>query len=361
MTNSTDNLLPGEQMTLGLLESQWNCIEQAKDRIAEEVDIKSEGLAGNFRKQTLAVSDFFRSDCDYQVALNRPCVLANANPLARLADQSEDGTISPSDLSTAVHLGLCTLSRHGSNHQNLFRVFLYPILLTYFTCIGSIFISQFVLEPFAEIYAEFGIALPMITDLVLTIGYFVRTYTITILMVLFGLPPLIWLINWIGHKKREPGMGRLDLWLATGRPTVARWLLHVSLLMDAGIAWSDSIQRASSLSGKSWVKRRAASHLRKLESDSLETGYFFFDQPRFRMADTAIVARESRGQITLLQQVATWYRDTSSNIIQWFVQLLIPLYVLFILLSVLALVFALLAPMIAILGGLTGGGPGGWM
>ena len=359
MTNSPDNLTRGD-LTPGLLESQWNCIANAQDRIADEVDIKSEGLGGNFRKQSLAVSAFFRGNCQYRDALNQPCVLAIANPLARLTQQT-GGEISPSDLSTAVHLGLCTLSRHGSNHRNLFRIFLYPILLTYFASIGAIFISHFVLGPFEQMYAEFGIMVPGITQFVLTTRYFIRIYTMVGLMVLFGLPPLIWLLNWIGHQNREPGMSRLDLMLATKRPTVARWLLHVSLLLEAGIGWGDSIQRASELSGKTWIKRRAAKHSNNLKSDSLETTKYFFGQPRFHMADTAIVTRQSLGQVTLLQQVATWYRDTSSNIIEWIVQLLIPMYVLLILFMIMVLVLSIFAPLFSIISGLTGGGLGGFM
>jgi len=363
MTDSPDNVIPND-LTPDLLNANWNVIEKAADRIADEVDIKSEGLGGNFRQQAIAVSNFFRSGGDYQRALNQPSVLAIANPLARLIDQSQDGEngeISPSDLSTAVHLGLCTLSRHGSNHRNLFRIFLYPIMLTYCVGLGCIFAAHFVLGPFEEMYAEFGIALPGLTKLMLTIGYFIRTYTVTILMVLFGLPPLLWLVNWIGHEKREPGMSRLDLLLATRRPTVARWLLHVSLLLDAGVSWSDSIQKASAVSGKLWIKRRAAAHAHNLESESLEPTYRFFGQTRFHMADTAVVAMHSRGQVTLLQQVATWYRDTSSNFIEWIVQLLIPLYVLAIFVSIMALVLSLLAPLFSIVSGLTGGGgPGGF-
>lgn len=359
MSDSLNNHVASD-LTPGLLKAKWDTIAKAAEQIADEVDIKSDGLGGNFRKQAAAVSHFFRSGGDYQKALNQPCVLAIATPLARLIDASEDGEISKSDLSTAVHLGLCTLARHGSNHRNLFRIFLYPIMLTYFAAIGSIFVSHFVINQFAEMYAEFGIALPVVTDWVLKLGYFIRTYTVTILMVLFGLPPLFWLINWFGHQNREPGMSRFDLMLATRRPTVARWLLHVSLLMDAGESWSESIQRASVASGKTWIKRRAAAHARNLESESLETSHSFFSQQRFCMADTAILAMHSRGQVTLLQQVATWYRDTSSNILEWIVQLLIPLYVFAILFSVCILLFSLLSPLIAIITGLTGGGPGGF-
>lgn len=81
------------------------------------------------------------------------------------------------------------------------------------------------------------------------------------------------------------------------------------------------------------------------------------------MADTAIAGMDSSGQVTLLQHVATWYRDTSSSILEWVVQLLIPLYIFAILLSVFILIISLFMPLFAIISGLTGGGggPGGFM
>lgn len=361
MNDRHDNLVSNGQ-TPDLLQQCWSDIAELADRIADEVDIKSEGLSGNFRKQTLAISNFFRSGCEYEKALNQSSVLAIANPLARLVQQSEDGKISPSDLSTAVHLGMCTLSRHGSDHRNLFRLFLYPILLTYFVGIGGIFAAHFLFSPFSEMYSEFGIALPRMTQLLLDGAYFVRTYTITLLLVLFGVPPLLWLFNWIGHEKREPGMSRLDQLLATRRPAVARWLLHVSLLIEAGVDWSESIQRASSLSGKKWIRRRAAKHAKRVESGSDDASWHFFCQRRFHMADTAVLAAVNDGAgVTLLQQVATWYRDTSSNIMEWIVQLLIPIYITAILVSIILVVFSLFAPLFSIISGLTGGGAGGIM
>ncbi|QEG20518.1 type II secretion system F family protein [Mariniblastus fucicola] len=362
MTTRPDNLIQGKmsiELPIGLLDAKWDQIAAAASRIADEVDIKSEGLSGSFRKQTLAISYFFRNRCDYHRALDLPCVLAIVNPLASLADKDQ---LSDADIATAVHIGLCTLSRHGSNHRNLLHVFLYPILLTYFVAIGAIFASHFVLVPFQQMYAEFGIALPWLTDSILFLGYLTRTYTSTILLVIFGLPPLLWLLNWIGHEQREPGMSRLDVMLARKRPTVARWLLHVSLLIEAGLTNDDAVEHASRFSGKRWINRLAATHNRAVESDSAVTPNEFFKLYKFSMADTALAAPRSRGKVTLMQQVATWYRDSSSSIIEWFVQLLIPFYVLAILVGFMIVIGSLLLPVFAVISGLTGGGgPGGFM
>jgi len=353
----TSNNHGANELPLDLLESQWDQIQKAGPRIADEVDIKSDGLSGNFRLQALAISQFFRGDADYEHALNHTGILAIANPLAQLARGNE---ISQSHIATATHLGFCTLSRHGSNHQNLSRIFLYPIMLSLFAIFGSVLVAFFIVPTFEQMYIEFGIAVPWVTTTFFYMGYLIRTYAIFIFVIVLGLPPLLWLINWVGHTKREPGLSRLDVLLSRERQAVSRWLLHTSLLIEAGLPNESAMQRASLLSGKRWVKQISAKRSRKPESESSIPDRHFFNHAKFCMADTALAAPRSRGQVTLLQQVATWYRDTSSGTIEWFVQLLTPLMIFFILFMILLFVMSLLSPLFSIVSGLTGGA-GGFM
>ena len=351
MTNTSKS--PDNDLPFGLLESKWPLIQSNGNRIADEIDIKSEGLSGNARKQAMLASDFFRSSASYESALNRPNVLVFANPLARLASGTE---ISQSHLSTAAHLGFCTLSRHGSNQRNLFRIFLYPILLTLFFVLGSVLAAFFLLTPFEQLFTEFGIAVPWITRTFFFLGYVVRTYVVSILVVVFGLPPLLWLFNWIGQSKRQLGMSRLDVMFSRKRAAASRWLLHLSLLIESGMPNETAMQKASLRSGKRWINRCLARH----DGSNQEAG--FFDQVNLRMADTAIVTPRSRAQVALLQQVATWYRDTSTGVIEWFVQLLTPLMIAMIFITFFLLIACMLMPLGGIISGLTGGGgPGGFM
>jgi len=358
MTDRPQNLI-AEELPLDLLKSNWDSIAQVAPQIANEIEIKSEGLSGNFYREALAASQFLFGDPDYEKALNQPCVLAILNPLARLASV---GPVTENEIAKAVSAGLCTLSRHGTTHRSLLRIFIYPILLTYFAAFASILVSHFILPYFEQMYAEFGIILPGMTQMFFILAYAIRTYTITILLVLLGLPPLLWLVNWIGHDKRPPGMSRLDVLLSRKRPSAARWLLHHSLLLEAGLSNDEAIGRASTISGKGWLRKRAAARSRQLSAETLEAKIRFFDRQKYRMADTAISMPRSRGKVALLQNVATWYRDSSSNYIEWLVQLLIPIYVGFILLMFAALILSLLFPIVAVLRGLMGGGmaPGGF-
>ena len=349
---------PANDLPIGFLESQWPLIQQAGSRIADEIDIKSDGLSGSFRKQSLAMSHFFRTGAPFERAVYQPCVLAVANPLARLANGNE---ISQSHIATASHLGFCTLSRHGSNQRSLFRIFLYPIMLVLFGTLGAVFVSFFILPTFEQMYTEFGIALPGMSRMFIFLGYVVRTYVVSIMMVVFGLPLLVWLMNWIGHEKRDPGLSRIDVLLSRKRPTVSRWLLHTSLLIEAGLPNEDALQMAASTSGKRWLTRLAAIRKHRLENNQPIQDNRFFNRDKLGMADTAFAMPRCRGQVTLLQQVATWYRDTSSGIIEWFAQLLTPLLLGFILITIFLLIISLFFPMFAIVSGLTaGGGPGGF-
>jgi type II secretory pathway component PulF len=273
------------------------------------------------------------------------------------------GPLTENEIAKAVSIGLCSLSRHGTTHRSLFRIFIYPILLTYFATLGCILISHFIVPYFEEMYVEFGVMVPRMTTFFFYVGHLFRTYTITILLILLGVPPLLWLINWIGHENRPPGMSRLDVMLSRKRSTTARWLFHLSLLLDAGLTKEDAIERAASISGKLWIKRKAVAFKNNID-DASNVNVRFFGGQKSRMADTAISMPRSRGQVALLRHVATWYRDSSSNLIEWLVQLLIPLYVFCILIGSLLLIVSLLSPILSVISALTGGGggaPGGFM
>ncbi len=314
MTHRPNNLtadeLPSGKLPLGVLETQWPLIEKVARDIADEVDIKSEGLSGNFSKQALAISNFFRDSPDYDRALNQSTVLAIANPLAQLAHKQE---ITKQQIAKAVNIGLCTLSRHGTTHRSLFRIFIYPIMLTYFLVFGAILIAHYIMPYFAEMYADFGIAVPSVTNMFINLFYTLRLYTSTILLVFLGLPPLLWLLNWIDHEKRPPGMTRLDVLLSRKRPSVSRWLLHFSLLIEAGLSKQAAIARASSISGKRWIRNKSKYWQSRSSGEFADSSHRFFERAKLRTADTAIEMPRSRGQLVLLQHVATWDRDSSSK------------------------------------------------
>lgn len=354
MTNPMVNAT--EPLPFDFLHSNWEAIRKSGTKIAEEVEIRSDGLSGIFQQQANSISDFFRFNGSFEDALDQPCVLAIANPLAKLVN--EDG-LSDSDIATGIYEGFCTLSRHGSNHRNLLRIFLYPIALALFAIFGSIFVSFFVMPPFEQLYADFGIMLPAVTSGVIAASRLIRMFTVTILMVVFGLPPLFWMINRIGRQQREPGMSRMDLLLARKRPTTARFLLHCSLLIEAGLEKEVAIHKAAIQSGKRWLIRRLRTHEKSSTSSKSEDYYSFFQTKKLRMADAALATPRSRGQVTAMQQVATWYRDSSSGIIEWWVQLLVPVFAALILLAIFIFILSLFMPLIAVISGLTGG-PGGF-
>ena len=126
-------------------------------------------------------------------------------------------------------------------------------------------------------------------------GRLIRAATLPLLIVLFGLPPLLWLLNLVGVDKRPPGVTHVDQWLTRKRTTSARWLLHVSLLLEAGLEKQESIALASQTTGKRWVRRLARRFEEGAdpmqESDNIvKEPTSFFGQRKFRMADTAISA-----------------------------------------------------------------------
>lgn len=338
-----------------LLQSGWGAIQSSRLLIADEIEFRSEGLSGNFLNQANFARDFFRFDCTLEQAFCQPCILAIANPLAQFA--RTEG-LSPCNISTAIYQGFCTLSRHGSNHRSLIRIFLTPLMMALFVIFGGIFLSHFVILPFEQMYAEFGIMLPRVTAAVLAFARFVRYSTSIVLPIVFAIPPLFWTLNRIGKSRREPGMSHFDLLLVRRRPTIARFLFHYTLLIESGLEKTTSIEKAAEATGKRWLWRRAKKIIGQDDKDSTNRRPFF-SKSKFATADTALSMPRSRGQVAVAQQVATWYRDSSSGILEWWIQLMTPMCAAFILIGICVVVISLFMPLIAVISGLTGG-PGGF-
>ena len=347
--------LTAEGLPLKLLQSQWAAIEDVASDIADEIEFKSEGLSDNFLKRAQYASDFFRGDCEYERALQQSTILAFVNPLAKIA--SEVSVLSKKDVASAVNSGLCTIGRHGVAHRGMFQILMYPIFLMYFVVLGAILSSHFIIPHFAEMYKEFGIAIPWMTSFFIGLGRLIRVITMPTLIVLFGLPPLLWVLNLLGVNKRPPGVTYLDQLLTRKRTTIARWLLHVSLLIEAGLEKGESISLASKVAGKRWLRNSAGRYEKGVEpllkGDVVEPARFF-GQQKYRMADTAIELPRSPGQVALLKQVATWYRDRTTSILLWWVQFLVPMIGFFVIVTVVLFVLSVFAPLLAIISGLTG-------
>ena len=71
MTDHPKNLVSGE-LPLDLLKSSWDSLMQVASQIADEIEIKSEGLSGNFYKEALAASNFFRGKPEYCLLYTSP-------------------------------------------------------------------------------------------------------------------------------------------------------------------------------------------------------------------------------------------------------------------------------------------------
>ena len=344
----------GDSIGSNLLASRWDKIHQIKNQIAEELDIKSEGIGGTLSKQVMAVCEFLRGPARYEGVISRPEVLAICNPLLDLPD---DHQITQHDIARATHEGLCTLARHGSATASLSRMLLYPFFLSVVTVFAAIFFSFYVIESFEEMYTEFGIALPRVTNLVLGTARLVRNYTVAIVLLTTGIPAFFYCLNWIGHKNREAGQSWLDVKLARKRTLAARFLFHVSLLLESGLPQPLAIETASAASGRNWLRRRA----KRGRSNQQQVASFFGGR-KFAVADNALLAEPVLVKIRLLRQVATWYRDSTSGISHWWIELFVAVYVWLMVAAIVIAVFSLFAPLFAIVGGLTGGGmPGGMM
>ena len=335
------------KVDMGLLSEHWSEVEKVRHDLADEMDARSLRVGSSLRRQMEYVSDFLRGQADCLKAAHRPDVLAFVMPLVRSIDQ---GKGSSDAVASSVHRGVCLLAQHGSGGRKLSRVLLLPFLLTIFSVVAFLFLSHWILPHFEQLFIDFGITLPMLTDAVLGLGRLLRRSTALIVGLASAILPVYLLINWLSRRRHPGGPGVFDRWLCGKRLTVSRWLFHASLLLEAGVG-AEGFALAGASSGSRWLARRS----KLIASDKPA-----FVGRRFAMAQAGIEMPQSSGKIAILRQVATWYRDNSGNFFDWWIQLFVSMYCWFVIAFFAFVIAALLLPLTRLISGLSGGGLGGF-
>ncbi len=137
------------------------------------------------------------------------------------------------------------------------------------------------------------------------------------------------------------------------RNTVASWVWHLSLLLDAGLSSGEAIRTAGEASGELWLRRKSRDWS---ESQAMGTTRRpFFVSRKLQLANYAVQLPRSDGQIALLQETATYYWDRNRSVGDWWINWLVAFIVMVVGASVGLIVVALFSPLLAIVSGLTGG------
>ena len=236
--------------------------------------------------------------------------------------------------------------------EYLISVMIYPLILTIVSGISVAILVTFVIPRFARIFSDMGQAIPLPTQIMLTISHLVRSYWWVglgiIALIYFGLK------IYTQHEERKVKWDRFKLkWIAIGdlikKVEVARFSRTLGTLLQSGVSILPALNLTKDISQNRVISRSIAyihDRLRegKAISRSLEETEVF--PP---LAVHMIGVGEETGRLDeMLIKVAETYEENVQNAIKRFVSLLEPLIILimgtvvgFIVISMLLAIFSI--------------------
>jgi general secretion pathway protein F len=236
--------------------------------------------------------------------------------------------------------------------EYLISVMIYPLILTIVSGISVAILVTFVIPRFAKIFSDMGQAIPVPTQIMLTISHLVRSYWWAglgiIVLIYLGLKV------YTRQEERKVRWDRFKLrWVAIGeiikKIEVARFSRTLGTLLQSGVSILPALNLTKEVSQNRVISRSIAYvHDRLREGKAIsrsleETGVF---PP---LAVHMIGVGEETGRLDeMLIKVAETYEENVQNAIKRFVSLLEPLIILimglivgFIVISMLLAIFSI--------------------
>ena len=330
------------------LEEKWETIQTNRSVITSVINEFAKNERGAAARQLSILANWFAKPRTFEQALKRPDVLAICLPLSHSKTERESQFREP-DVRAAVRSGFSAIVHNSSVSQQLLQSLVYPFLMLLCAVLLAILFSSFVAPLFQEMFEEFGIALPVLTQWVLNSAAFLRSWAWVFFFWLIAGASLFWLFNYMDNKRRQSHMSWLDNNFQSTRDALAGWAWHLSLLLQSGVAQPQAIWNAGFAAGKARIKQQSfrLSSVKEVASDKAYFGV------KFRLLDHALTLPVSVGKIQLLQRIASYYRSRNRNMGQWWIGwLVMMLYWLIGGIAFLSLM-AIFMPMFSIVSGLT--------
>ena len=342
-----------------ILQAHWEAIQSKREELVEVLDRMAVGLPKEGAKRLSSLSQWFSRSRRFEEALVRADVLAVCLPLCKTFESQ--GEVSQLDIASAARGGFCAIGQNSSGSRQLVRALMYPVVVLFAAALVAIGLSVFVIPQFEQMFQEFGIQLPVVTEFFLDCAKVIRKWSF--LLVLWPTLALgvIWFLDRLTARRRHDGMGWLDLWTQSSRTALADWAWHISLLLGAGLTQAAAMRQAGRFAGKSWLRQGSRLWARSENSQGslgnqevVKPGApnRYLANPKFQLLDLALAVPKSQGKIQLLREVASYYRDRNRNIGLWWIQWLVALLLWAIGGIVIVVIFSLFAPLISIVSGL---------
>lgn len=146
--------------------------------------------------------------------------------------------------------------------RKLKSALVYPVILLFVGLTAVFVFFKFIMPRFSEIFAQLGVELPAITQIVLALGAFLEKY---LLYIVIGVIPIIVLLSYF--KKTSKGKVLFDK-LSLNMPIMGRFIFLscverfaslMSILLESGVPLVFTLEHAALGSGNSIIERRLLS------------------------------------------------------------------------------------------------------
>ncbi|MFK7765729.1 MAG: hypothetical protein AB8B55_00705 [Mariniblastus sp.] len=351
----------------------WETIFANRQLIAADL-ARLESDLPEARHQIRLLRRWFEGVEERDGALARPdvlsfCIALDSNGgLKAKSDSSSSAAISTDGLGHAVRNAFCSLGKDTASSRHLLSQLLYPVLALATFCFLVVGFSLFISPIFQNMFAEFGIELPALTQWVFSVTSLIqRVWWLTIVVPL-ALFISIWAISRMTANSRPGNLNFIDQKILGDRTVLANWSWHLSHLLKVGFEEPEAALIAGRSSGKSWVYQlsknwEAAASLRgdsvppvigePTNDASAEEVTTFYPAQRFSFLNSVMALPNSPAKIEMLKEVAYYYWDRTGNSSGWWIYWVNLFIFGAIVFSVVIGVLSLFMPLIAIVSGLT--------
>ncbi len=329
------------------LKNHWHTIERSRSVMAERIRSLASTLSGPRQRQLRSVERWLASSRGYDKVLERPDVLYFCQTwLDASLGKPNDEPLTEPEMIAAIGKGYCKFESSAPPPRNL-TPFLYPALALFAWLLMIAFGSVFVIAEFRKMYDEFGIELPMATQLVMGIGSWFEAnwpwiFCLTILS------PIVLLISLrLSQRGRAFSLSWFDRRFGRFRIQLSVWGSHVASLLAAGVGDTEAIQIAGRCSSN---KRLQTSS--KLFSMGRQK--YLVDPERYPLVNNSLTLKNRAAKIAILEETGRYYRSVGQVVQGWWLDWLSKAIIAMIFLTVFFVATSLYMPMFSIISGLTG-------
>lgn len=245
--------------------------------------------------------------------------------------------------------------RSDELRQKWWLTLAYPLILLALATVVMTGLSMFVTPEFREIFDEFGLSLPELTQLVLGVGQFLSRWGVIILILFAVLLVLLGLyanrllpgraLAWLGSRFRLP---------FSRRTAVARFARFLADLLEAGVALPDALRIAGFTANQSRIKQASWKLANEIES----TGGFAvsnYERPLTASITHALASdAPSTSRVRLLREISNCHAERVNIGLSWATGIIEPLAICVVGVVVGCTVIALHLPLVKLVEGLSG-------